>query len=117
MNKTKGFLALRALIREEIGRNLRTVADRMMDWRNLPGVEANIAVEPSSMGYLVTVTDAETRETATKFFKEESEAVHFAKTRSFEIYRKKVSSGEIESVSDFGPPGRGVEGRDADKYS
>lgn len=100
---------VREFLMEEIGRDLETTMDAMHTWRNLPGVHVTVTGDPSHNGWLVNIEDDSGKST-TKFFKEETEANHYARQKATEMYRKKVNSGEIKSVPDFGPMEKGSRG-------
>jgi hypothetical protein len=100
---------VREFLLEEIGRDLETTMDSMHTWRNLPGVHVNVTGDPGHGGWVVNIEDDSGKLTS-KFFKEETEANHYARQKAFEMYRKKVDSGDIKSVPDFGPMMKGSRG-------
>lgn len=100
---------VREIMLEEIGRDFKTTVDTMMDWENLPGVDVMLSPDTARNGWLVIITDDD-KKTTQKFFKDETDAVFYAKNYAFSEFRKKVSSGEINTVSDFGPMQKGSRG-------
>lgn len=100
---------VRKFLMEEIGRDLETTMDSMHTWRNLPGVHVTVTPDPSHNGWIVNIEDDNGKSTL-KFFKEETEANHYARQKAGDMYRKKVDSGEIKSVPDFGPMEKGSRG-------
>jgi len=97
---------LRKLVREELGRNLRSPpdVDVMRDWRHLPGIHASVTVNPSSGVWNVVIIDQEKGDKLPLMtFQQESEAIHYARKTAFDIYNKRMqgSTGKKKEPSWF----------------
>jgi hypothetical protein len=103
---------IREILAEEIGRDYKTTIDIMMDYRRLPGIQVDVVSIPSSGGFKVSISDQDTDEIKSGFFKDYQEAEFFAKREAMKIYNSKMSKDTSLTVSSgFGPLGKGVEGR------
>lgn len=81
------------LIREELGRNMRSppAEDVMRDWRHLPGVHASITVDPGNGSWQVMISDEVSNDRLPIMaFKQESEAIHYARKTAFDIYNRRM---------------------------
>lgn len=92
MNKRKNLKLLRDLIREELGRDFKTTMDSMLDWKNLPGVHAEVTVDPRNNRYRVQIMDLDSNGSTIRYFGSEEEANFYARKTCFDLYRKKVEN-------------------------
>jgi hypothetical protein len=93
---TSAIRLLRDIIREELGRNMRSppAEDIMRDWRHLPGIHATITVDPVGGSWQVMINDEVSKEKLpTMSFKQESEAIHYARKTAFDIYNRRIQGG------------------------
>lgn len=83
---------LRKLIKEEIGRNIKTAPhqDAMTDWRHIDGIDANIFVSPKNGGWYVKIT-SEDEELPYRLFKDETSAKFWAREQVLKLQRKKMN--------------------------
>lgn len=81
---------LRKLIREEIGRDLKSPIPDTMDWKKFPGIHVIMAADPQSGGYLcqVKVDDRDDLSTNQIMMKDEHSAVFWCRTHAEDIRRK-----------------------------
>lgn len=89
---------LRELIREELGRDLKSPRPDTMNWRDYPGVHVNITADPVNGCYVarVTVKDREDLSTPSRRFKSEGDAMFWARDRAERAYRSILGSN-VES--------------------
>lgn len=89
---------LRRLIREEIGRDLKSPRPDTMNWRDFPGVHVIITADPINNCYFarVTVKDREDLSTPSRRFKSENDANFWARDRAERAHRALLSSGEAQ---------------------
>jgi hypothetical protein len=80
---------LRKLIREEIGRDLKSPRPDTMNWRDFPGVHVMITADPVNGCYnaRVTVKDREDLSTPNRRFKSENDASFWARDKAERAYR------------------------------
>lgn len=89
---------LRKLIREEIGRDLKSPRPDTMSWRDYPGVHVIITPDPINSCYFarVTVKDREDLSTPNRRFKSEGDANFWARDRADRAYRALLGSAPSE---------------------
>lgn len=94
---------LRKLIREEIGRDLKSPRPDTMNWRDFPGVHVIITADPVNNCYFarVTVKDREDLSTPSRRFKSENDANFWARDRAERAYRTLLSSEESQEDGGF----------------
>jgi len=89
---------LRKLIREEIGRDLKSPRPDTMNWRDFPGVHVVITADPINNCYFarVTVKDRDDLSTPSRRFKSENDATFWARDRAERAYRSLLASDESQ---------------------
>ena len=73
---------LRLLIREELGRNIRSIpdVDAMQNWRHLDGIDAQVTADPGSNGWHVKISTADGKVSLPlKYFSDENSANFWAR--------------------------------------
>jgi hypothetical protein len=109
---------VREIIKEELGRDLESTTDSMLDWRHLPGVDISITAADvkknnsiSGGGRWVVNIKFEDGKVESREFGSEADANFHARQNAMAYYHSRVASGNLKSVKPFGPPGFPVEGR------
>jgi hypothetical protein len=89
---------LRNLIREEIGRDLKSPRPDTMNWRDFPGVHVVVTADPVNDCYFasVTVKDRDDLSTPSRRFKTESDASFWARDRAERAYRSLLANDESQ---------------------
>jgi len=84
-------IIIRELIREELGRNIRSIpdVDAMQDWRHLDGVDASVVADPLTNGWSVKITTTDGKaDLPLKHFSDENSANFWARNQVMKIQRK-----------------------------
>lgn len=89
---------LRRLIREELGRDLKSPRPDTLNWRDFPGVHVIITADPVNDCYIarVTVKDREDLSTPSRRFKTENDASFWARDRAERAYRSLLANDESQ---------------------
>lgn len=89
---------LRKLIREEIGRDLKSPRPDTLNWRDFPGVHVIITADPVNDCYIarVTVKDREDLSTPNRRFKTENDASFWARDHAERAYRSLLANDESQ---------------------
>lgn len=109
---------IREIIKEELGRDLESTTDSMLDWRHLPCVDVSITATgvennnhmPGTSSWVVNIR-FDNRESEVRHFGSEEDANFYARQKAMKYYQSRVANGDLKSVKPFGPPGFPVEGR------
>ena len=109
---------VREIIKEELGRDLESTTDSMLDWRHLPGVDVSITATgieknnrmPGTSSWVVNI-QFDNGEKEVRHFGSEEDANFYARQKAMKYYQSRVASEDLKSVKPFGPPGFPVEGR------
>lgn len=85
---------LRALIREELGRDLKSPRPDPLTWRDYPGVHVMITADPINSVYLaqVKVEDYDDLSTPMRRFKTEHDAMFWARDKADRAYKQLVNT-------------------------
>jgi len=86
---------LRDIIREELGRNMRSppAEDVMQDWRHVDGIHADVSPAPSQGGWYVKITTEDgVGDTPMRFFGDETSAKFWARNEVMKLQNKKMGS-------------------------
>jgi hypothetical protein len=89
---------LRRLIREELGRDLKSPRPDTLNWRDFPGVHVIITADPVNDCYIarVTVKDRDDLSTPSRRFKTENDASFWARDRAERAYRSLLANDESQ---------------------
>jgi hypothetical protein len=89
---------LRRLIREELGRDLKSPRPDTLNWRDFPGVHVIITADPVDDCYIarVTVKDRDDLSTPSRRFKTENDASFWARDRAERAYRSLLANDESQ---------------------
>jgi hypothetical protein len=109
---------VREIIKEELGRDLESTTDSMLDWRHLPGVDISITATdvkknnsiPGFGRWVVNIKFEDGKEEIREFGSED-DANFFARKKAMHHYSSRVASNDLKSVKPFGLMGYPVEGR------
>lgn len=109
---------IREIIKEELGRDLESTTDSMLDWRHLPGIDISITAadvgkgnQAPGFGLWILNIKFEEGEEEVRHFRSEEDANFYARKKAMDHYNSRVASGDLKSVSPFGLMGYPVEGR------
>ncbi len=93
------FSTLRALIREELGRDLKSPRPDMMGWRDFPGVHVMLTADPVNNCYYakITVKDREDLSTSNRRFSSENDAMFWARDKAERAYRSLMNDQNYEN--------------------
>ena len=80
---------IRNLIREELGRDLKSPRPDPLNWKDYPGVHVMITADPSSGVYIaqIEVDDRKDLSTHMRRFKTEQDAMFWAREKAESAYR------------------------------
>ena len=109
---------IREIIKEELGRDLESTTDSMLDWRHLPCVDVSITATgieknnytPGTSSWVVNI-QFDNGKSEVRHFGSEDDANFYARKKAMDHYNSRVASGDLKSVSPFGLMGYPVEGR------
>jgi len=111
---------VREIIKEELGRDLESTTDSMLDWRHLPGIDISITTTdvkknnsvPGFGRWIVHIKfeDGATQEEIREFGSED-DANFYARKKAMDHYSSRIASNDLKSVKPFGLMGYPVEGR------
>lgn len=109
---------IREIIKEELGRDLESTTDSMLDWRHLPCVDVSITATgieknnytPGTSSWVVNI-QFDNGKSEVRHFGSEDDANFYARQKAMAYYHSRVANGNLKSVKPFGPPGFPVEGR------
>jgi hypothetical protein len=89
---------LRRLIREELGRDLKSPRPDTLNWRDFPGVHVIITADPVNDCYIarVTVKDRDDLSTPSRRFKTENDASFWARDRAERAHRSLLANDESQ---------------------
>jgi hypothetical protein len=92
---------LRKLIREEIGRDLKSPFPDTMDWRKFPGIHVIMTADPSSGGYLcqIKVDGSDELSTDMVMMKDESSAMFWCRGEAERIRRLLINEPGYNKMS------------------
>jgi hypothetical protein len=81
---------LRKLIREEIGRDLKSPRPDPLTWQSYPNIHVMITADPANGSYMcqVKVKDNDELSTPMRSFKSENDAMFWARNKAEEINKK-----------------------------
>ena len=91
---------LRKLIREEIGRDLKSTRPDPLTWRSYDGIHVIITVDAASGHYQcqVKVDDRKDLSTIIRTFKDETEAMSWCRIKAENIRKKLLGSSESSII-------------------
>jgi hypothetical protein len=89
---------LRRLIRDELGRDLKSPRPDTLNWRDFPGVHVIITADPVNDCYIarVTVKDRDDLSTPSRRFKTENDASFWARDRAERAHRSLLANDESQ---------------------
>lgn len=81
---------LRKLIREEIGRDLKSPRPDPLTWQSFPNVHVMIVADPANGSYMcqIKVKDNDELSTPMRSFKSEDDAMFWARNKAEELNKK-----------------------------
>ena len=85
---------LRKLIREELGRDLKSPRPDPLTWKDYPGVHVMITADPVGGVYIaqVQVDDNDSLSTPSRRFKSENDAMFWARDKADQAYKILLNS-------------------------
>lgn len=85
---------LRALIREELGRDLKSPRPDPLTWKDYPGIHVMITADPINSVYLaqVKVEDQDELSTPTRRFKTEQDAMFWARDKADRAFKQLMNT-------------------------
>jgi len=89
---------LRLLIREEVGRNFKSLPaeDTMQDWRHIDGIDAEVSPSPSQGGWNVKISTTDgSASLPMRFFSDETSAKFWARDQVEKIQRKRMARNPV----------------------
>jgi len=95
---------LRLLIREEVGRNFRSLPaeDTMQDWRHIDGIDAEVSPNPSQGGWNVKISTSDgSASLPMRFFSDETSAKFWARDQVEKIQRKRMARNSARGTGDL----------------
>jgi hypothetical protein len=92
---------LRALIREELGRDLKSTRPDTLNWKDYPGIHVVITADPVNNCYFarVTVKDRDDLSTPSRRFQSENDAIFWARDKSERAYRSLLNDENYDPNS------------------
>lgn len=90
---------LRQLIREELGRDLKSPRPDPLTWRDYPGVHVIITADPVGGVYVaqVKVDDHDDLSTPMRRFKSEQDAMFWARDKADRAYKQLLNSPSFDA--------------------
>lgn len=90
---------LRKLIREEIGRDLKSPRPDPLTWQSFPNIHVMIVADPANGSYMcqIKVKDNDELSTPMRSFKSEDDAMFWARNKAEEL-NKKLNLADVSAV-------------------